>query len=102
MMSVVINNSLNLFQSEFPGVRTVIPAYVAAIDQVLTSAKPIDGISSKSQLLRNSCIKLLGSFLALPHHFGGLSFKLDAEVEQHRIALYLMLYLRSVYQCHIL
>eukprot|EP01114_Cavostelium_apophysatum_P000081 TRINITY_DN1007_c0_g1_i5.p1 TRINITY_DN1007_c0_g1~~TRINITY_DN1007_c0_g1_i5.p1 ORF type:complete len:802 (-),score=236.83 TRINITY_DN1007_c0_g1_i5:97-2502(-) len=77
MMAVIINNSLNLFQTEFKGVRVLIPAFLTAMDQILTSGKPLEGISSKIQVLRASCIKILGSFISLPYHFGNLKFKED-------------------------
>lgn len=43
MMAVILNNSLNLFQSEFKGVRILIPSFISAIEQVLTSEKPLEG-----------------------------------------------------------
>jgi hypothetical protein len=88
MMSVVINNSLNLFQNEFKGARIVVPAFLAAIEQVLASPKPLDGIASKSQVLRNSCIKILGSILPLPHHYGSLKFRVDGATGDNRISAF--------------
>lgn len=43
-MGVVINNSLALFQTEYKGIRVLIPAFLAAMEQVLTSGKPLEGI----------------------------------------------------------
>ena len=43
MMGVVINNSLNLIQSEFKGVRMLIPSILAAVENVLASGKPLEG-----------------------------------------------------------
>jgi hypothetical protein len=90
-MSVVVNNSLNLFHCEYRGVRMLVPNYIASIESIL-SIKNIEGIlyiltffsqigiSCKVQLLRNSAIKLLGTFLCLPHHYTSLKFNESATV----------------------
>jgi len=89
MMGVVLNNSLNLFQSEFKGVRMLIPSILAAMEAVLASGKPLEGISSKIQVLRNSCIKILSSLISLPNQFGTLKFReLDNVSEPNHITTY--------------
>lgn len=75
MLAVILNNSLSLFQSEFKGVRMLIPAFISAIELVMTHGKPLEGISSKIQVLRSSCITILGSMLCIPHHLGNLQFQ---------------------------
>jgi hypothetical protein len=76
MMAVILNHSVNLFQSELKGVRILVPSYLYALETVLTnSGKPLEGISSKIQTLRQSCIKIIGSWISLPHHFGTLKFR---------------------------
>jgi len=75
MMAVILNNSLTLFQCEFKGIRMLVPSFFAAIQQVLMPSKALEGISSKIQVLRTSCIRILSSFICLPHYFGSLLFR---------------------------
>ena len=47
LMSVVINNSLNLFPCEYRGIRMLVPNYLNSIESILT-IKNIEGIPSFS------------------------------------------------------
>jgi hypothetical protein len=43
MMAVIMNNSLNLFQSEFSCARMLIPSFIQAMEQVVLSGRPLEG-----------------------------------------------------------
>eukprot|EP01119_Soliformovum_irregulare_P014246 TRINITY_DN3888_c0_g1_i5.p1 TRINITY_DN3888_c0_g1~~TRINITY_DN3888_c0_g1_i5.p1 ORF type:complete len:730 (-),score=262.15 TRINITY_DN3888_c0_g1_i5:86-2275(-) len=82
MLAVVVNNSLTLFQSEFLGVRMLVPHFITALNQVLTSVKPLEGISFKGNFLRESSIHILKSLVCLPAHFSDIFSNIRPQLAQ--------------------
>jgi RALGAPB N-terminal domain/Rap/ran-GAP len=74
LMSVILTKTTSLFQGEFDGSRILIPSYVDALERVLVSKAPLEGIAAPLVTLRRSCIKILGTLVCFPNHFEGVAF----------------------------
>ncbi|KYQ92386.1 RapGAP/RanGAP domain-containing protein [Tieghemostelium lacteum] len=68
LLSTIIHTQ-NIFTSELPGSRILIPSYLRALGKILTI---IPG--SQSEYLRKSAIKILGSILSLPNRYESVQF----------------------------
>lgn len=53
----------------------LVPSYLQAIEQILT-VKNLEGIQPQLKFpqLRGFCLKIIGNFICLPHHYGTLKF----------------------------
>ncbi|KAF2078200.1 hypothetical protein CYY_000490 [Polysphondylium violaceum] len=69
LVSTVIHTQ-NIFSSELPGSRILIPSYLRALNKILTVAPA----GAQSEYLRKSGIKILGSILSLPNRFEKVTF----------------------------
>jgi len=69
LVSTVIHTQ-NIFSSELPGSRILIPSYLRALNKILT----VTPAGSQSEYLRKSGIKILGSILSLPNRFEKVTF----------------------------
>lgn len=74
-MEAIIMNSTDIFSLDLDGVRTLIPAYIAALEIVLPDKDlKLTGNVNKTEL-RRAAIHLLLSLLVLPLHFQNCPIK---------------------------
>lgn len=77
-MASVLYNSANLFRIDLDGIHVLLPAFVAALELVLSEKelrmKPPNVVLNKTELRRSS-ISILLSILVLPLHFQSLPIR---------------------------
>eukprot|EP01094_Clydonella_sp_ATCC50884_P020502 TRINITY_DN4270_c0_g1_i1.p1 TRINITY_DN4270_c0_g1~~TRINITY_DN4270_c0_g1_i1.p1 ORF type:complete len:1309 (-),score=500.74 TRINITY_DN4270_c0_g1_i1:354-4280(-) len=76
LLLAAINNSVGLMPQELIGIRSVVPAFVYAINRILTKKVQSFEHIFPTDHVRRACIRLLGQIISLPNHFGHGQFRL--------------------------
>jgi len=71
-----IMNCQTLFDYEIEGSRVLVPYFIYAINRIISKKVPSFEHIQKSESVRKACMKILGTLICLPNHFGQASFKI--------------------------
>eukprot|EP01102_Stenamoeba_stenopodia_P010826 TRINITY_DN3297_c0_g1_i1.p1 TRINITY_DN3297_c0_g1~~TRINITY_DN3297_c0_g1_i1.p1 ORF type:complete len:906 (-),score=180.91 TRINITY_DN3297_c0_g1_i1:183-2900(-) len=81
-----IMNCQTLFDFEIEGSRVLVPYFIYAINRIISKKVPSFEHIQKSESVRKACMKILGTLICLPNHFGQAAFKIRGKDGFKKIA----------------